>query len=224
MASLLQQFRKAPVRRLDWADTDVQSTSTRYVLFVLVPLWIVPGVLDWYWHRQTDIENTSGLKESLIHSLMMTEVGAPILMGLAFEINPLILSLMTAALVAHSATAIWDVSLAVHHREVTTREQHTHSFLEVLPFMGLAFATCLHGDATRRLLTGRTEPGDWKLQIKRPRLPLPYLAGLMGLIAAGVWWPYWNEARRCLRRKRAPKRNTGFYKDTPVGEPEQRNC
>lgn len=79
-----------------------------------------------------------------------------------------------------------DVSLAVHHREVKAREQHTHSFLEVLPFMGLAFAACLHGDATRRLLTGRTCPGDWKLQLKKERLPSPYLVGIYGLIAVGV--------------------------------------
>ncbi|MGI4830179.1 MAG: diguanylate cyclase [Janthinobacterium lividum] len=224
MASLLQRFRKTPVRRLDWADTDIQSTTERYLLFVLVPLWIVPGLLDWYWHKQTKIEDTSGLKESLIHSLMMTEVGAPILMSLLFEINPLALSLTAGALVAHSATAIWDVSLAVHHREVTTREQHTHSFLEVLPFMGLAFIACLHGDAMRRLLTGKTKPGDWQLQLKTPRLPIPYLAGIVGLIAVGVWWPYTNEIRRCVQRLRAPKRNTGFYKDTPLGEPDVRNC
>ena len=223
-ATMLRQYRDAPVRKLNWRETDAESASTRYVLFVLVPLWIVPGVLDWYWHKQTDIENTSGLKESLIHSLMMGEVGVPILLGLLFEINPLALTFMAAALAAHSATAIWDVSLAVHHREVTPREQHTHSFLEVLPFMGMAFAATLHGDATRRLLTGKTRSGDWNLKVKRPRLPIPYLAGVAGLIALGVLLPYANEAVRCWRRLRTPKHNTGFYKDLPTSEPEQRNC
>ena len=225
MSSLVQQFREAPVRRMDWADTDIQSTSERYLLFVLIPCWIIPGILDWYWHRRTDIENTSGLSESLIHSLMMFEVGVPIQLSLLFEINPLVLTLMTAALVAHSATAIWDVRMAVHNREVKTGEQHTHSFLEVLPFMGLAFAACLHGGAARRLLTGTTQPGDWSLQIKKPRLSLPYLAGIFGLIAVGIALPYANEAWRCLRRLRAPKHNTGFYKEVPGAPPEAvRNC
>ena len=168
---MLQEFLEAPVRPMDWADTDIQSTSERYVLFVLVPMWIVPGVLDWYWHKRTEIENTSGL----IHSLMMVEVGVPIQLALLFEVNPLVLTLMAGALLAHSATAVWDVRMAVHLREVKTGEQHTHSFLEVLPFMGLAFASCLHGSGTRRLLTGNTEPGDWRLKIKKPRLSLPYL-------------------------------------------------
>ena len=222
--TMLREFRRVPVRRLDWSATDTESASLRYVLFVLVPAWIVPGVLDWYWHKQTEIENTSGLKESLIHSLMMTEVGVPILLGLLFEINPLALTCMFGALVAHSATAIWDVSLAVHHREVTTREQHTHSFLEVLPFMGMAFAATLHSDATHRLLTGNTRRDDWSLKVKRPRLPIPYIAGVMGLIALGVLAPYANEAIRCWKRLRTPKKNTGFYKDLPAGQPEQRNC
>ena len=46
MGSLLQEFRQAPVRHMDWAATDIQSTTERYVLFVLVPMWIVPGVLN----------------------------------------------------------------------------------------------------------------------------------------------------------------------------------
>ncbi len=223
--TLLQELRHAPVRRMDWADTDIQSTTERYVFFVLVPMWVIPGVLDWFWHKRTDIENTSGLSESLVHSLMMLEVGVPIQLALLFEINPLVLTLMGGALLAHSATAVWDVRMAVHHREVKTGEQHTHSFLEVLPFMGLAFATCLHGAATRRLITGQTQPGDWSLKVKKPRLSMPYLGSIWALIAVGVVLPYANEAWRCLRRLRAPKHNTGFYRETAEGETETvRNC
>lgn len=224
MATLIQQFRDAPVRRMDWADTDVKSTSERYVLFVLLPLWVVPGFVDWCWHKHTDIENTAGLKESLIHSLMMTEVGLPVVMSLLFEVNPLLLSIMAGAVVAHTATAVWDVRLAVVHREVKTGEQHTHSFMEVLPFMGMAFATCLHGSAMRKLLTGQTGPDDWTLKVKSPRLPLPYLGGLMALIVLGIAVPYANEAWRCVKRLGAPKHNTGFYQKTPGSKQEQRNC
>lgn len=130
---------------------------------------------------------------------------------------------MATALVAHSATAVWDVRLAVHHREVKTGEQHTHSFLEVLPFMGLAFAASLHGAAARRLITGKIKAGDWQLKLKNPRLPLPYLAGMAGLIAVGVVLPYANEIWRCWKRLRSPKHNTGFYKATASGE-DLRNC
>ncbi len=221
MAGVLQQFREIPVSRVDWSDTDVRSTTERYLLFVQIPLWIVPGLLDWWWHKRTDIENTAGLPESLMHSAMGAEVGVPILMSLLFEINPLMLTVIAGAVAMHTATAIWDVRMAVHEREVKTGEQHTHSFMEVLPFMGLAFACCLHGDATRRLLTGRTEPGDWELTLKKPRLPIPYLLGVVGLVTLGGLLPYANEAWRCIKRLKAPKRNTGFYKDS---DQQVRNC
>ena len=221
MAGVLQRFLAIPVRRMDWSETDVRSTTERYLLFVQLPLWVLPGFIDWWWHRRTDIENTAGLPESLIHSAQMTQVGVPILMGLLFELNPLLLTIMAGAVAVHTATAVWDVRLAIHQREVKTGEQHTHSFMEVLPFMGLAFACCLHGDATRRLLTARTQPGDWQLKLKNPRMPVPYLATILGLIGVFVALPYANEAWRCIRQINKPRRNTGFYKDASE---TVRNC
>lgn len=221
MAGLLKQFRDLPVSRLDWTDTDVRSTTQRFLLFVQIPAWILPSLLDWWWHKRTDIENTAGLPESFFHAAMGAEVGLPILLSLLFEINPLMLSVLAGAVAVHTATAVGDVRLAIHEREVKTGEQHTHSFMEVLPFMGFAFACCLHGDATRKLLTGRTEPGDWKLTLKKPRLPIPYLAGILGLIAVGGVLPYANELWRCFKRRGVPKQNTGFYKDS---DQQVRNC
>jgi hypothetical protein len=46
---------------------------------------------------------------------------------------------MGGAAAAHSATALYDVTLATHKREVRPIEQHIHSFLEVLPLAGIAF-------------------------------------------------------------------------------------
>jgi hypothetical protein len=219
----LSGFRDIPARPIRWDETDVENTALRYVLFVMLPLWIVPGVLDWYWHKSTDIEHTAGIEESIIHSLMMTQVGVPIFAGLLFEVNPLLLTTMFGALVVHSATAIWDVAYAVNHREVKTREQHTHSFLEILPLMAVSFMVCLHGPATHRLLTGQTRADDWKLRWKRPRLPFGYLAAMAGVIAVGIALPYGNELWRCWRARRQPKYNSGFYRED-ADSPDARNC
>lgn len=220
MSLVWRDFLDAPVRKIDFRDTDVDDVTLRYVMFVLLPLWVLPGIADWYWHKQTDIENTAGLKESLIHSLMMSEVGVPLFMGLLFEVNPLILSLMICALVAHEATAFWDVRFAVHHREVRPREQHTHSFLEVLPLMAVSFMFCLHAKPAYKLLTADTSRDDWKLKWKKPRLPLWYIAGITGVVAAGVALPYANELWRCWKRKDTQKRNEGFYSEAS----DDRNC
>lgn len=211
MSLSLRNFFDSPVRKIDFGETNVEDTTLRYVMFVVLPLWVLPGIADWYWHKRTDIENTAGLKESLIHSLMMSEVGLPIFMGLLFEVNPLVLSLMIGAVFVHEATAFWDVNFAVHHREVRPREQHTHSFLEVLPFMAVSFMITMHSKASHRLLRARTTDDDWKLKWKKPRLPLLYLAGISCVIVAGVVLPYANEFWRCWKRIGSPKRNEGFY-------------
>ncbi|WP_235457449.1 hypothetical protein [Streptomyces olivochromogenes] len=62
-------------------------------------------------HRRTRIEHTSGTSESAVHALMTTEVGIPVVMGLLARVNPLVLTVMGGAAVAHGATAVYDVSL-----------------------------------------------------------------------------------------------------------------
>jgi hypothetical protein len=42
-----------------------------YLLYVLMPLWTIPGFGDYLCHRRAKIESTSGTQESITHSLMM---------------------------------------------------------------------------------------------------------------------------------------------------------
>jgi hypothetical protein len=56
------------------------------------------------WHRQTKIETTSGVKESMMHLLMMAEAGAPILTGLFLEMNAGALALMGTGWLLHELT------------------------------------------------------------------------------------------------------------------------
>ena len=177
----IRTYRRLPELDLRLANTDPEHALERYLLFYLVPIWNIAGVLDWYWHKKTDIEHTSGIEESLIHFAMFTEVGAPLLMGLFLEINAGLLAAMAAALVIHEGTAFWDVALATDHRHVKPNEQHTHSFLEVLPFMALSIASVLHWDQVQAMVgIGKPKP-DWKLRLKKKRLPTAYLLGLAGL-------------------------------------------
>ncbi len=190
---------------------DVGDATVRYLLYGLLPSWFVPGVADWWMHRRTRIEETAGVKESLIHSLMMTEVGIPIALTLRYEVNPLLLSVQLGATAAHEATALWDVRTAVDSdREVRPVEQHIHSFLESLPFGGLSALMCLHADQVRSLLHGgRGDPGAWRLMLRRRPLSRGYLAGIGVAVGACVLLPYGEELWRCVRaRRRDKKRST----------------
>ncbi|WP_329394909.1 diguanylate cyclase [Streptomyces melanogenes] len=179
-----------------------EDANRRFLLYGVLPLWVVPGLADWWMHRRTRIEDTSGVRESAVHALMMTEAGLPVTVGLLAKINPLVLSTMGGAALAHGATALWDVSLATKEREVRPIEQHIHSFLEVLPLTAMAFAACLHPEAVRATLRGGPGPDDWKLLPKDRPLPARYLAVLAATISLGVALPYAEEMRRCLRARR----------------------
>ena len=105
------------------------------------------------------------MRESVIHLLMMAEVGVPITLALICEINPLVLTIILGSIAAHEATALWDVRTAEESgREVTPLEQHIHSFLESLPFMGSSALACLRWKDVQELLRGERKDDAWRLK------------------------------------------------------------
>ncbi|QNP74370.1 diguanylate cyclase [Streptomyces roseirectus] len=193
-----RHWRRGEPERIPTRSTDAQDASRRFLLYGILPLWVVPGLADWWLHRRTGIEHTSGVRESAVHAAMMTEAGVPVVLGLVARVNPLVLSVMGGAALAHGATAVYDVTYATGRREVSPVEQHVHSFLEVLPLTALAFTACLHADQVRDAVRGR---GEWRLRPRERPLPARYLAALAAVIGTGVALPYAEELRRCLRAR-----------------------
>ncbi|MDQ6673999.1 MAG: diguanylate cyclase [Chloroflexota bacterium] len=132
-----------------------------------MPLWLGSGLADWWFHRRSSIERTAGAYESLIHLLMLAEAGAPAMLGLFLEVNAGVLLPAFSALVAHEATAIWDVAYAETRRRVTPAEQHVHSFLEVGPLMAVVLLTVLHWDQGRALMAAGGVNAEFALRPKR---------------------------------------------------------
>lgn len=194
-----------PALRVSADPADVESVTVRYLMYVLLPAWFVPGAADYLMHRRTRIEQTSGAGESLIHSLMMGEIAVPVTLVLLCEVNPALLALASTAGLAHEATAIWDVRAAVGGgREVRPAEQHIHSFLESLPFMAISGLLCLHWDEADRAFRGRAGRQAWRLRLRRRRLPGRYLAAVMAGVTVLIAAPYAEEVWRCLRARQQP--------------------
>ncbi len=61
MRDALRSWRDTPVLKVSSDPSDVESVTLRYLMYVLVPAWFVPGVLDWVMHRRTRIEEISAL-------------------------------------------------------------------------------------------------------------------------------------------------------------------
>lgn len=113
---------------------DEATLVLNVMLYVLLPLWGIAGMLDWWCHRNTEIEKTSGLHEAYVHCLMGVQIGIPVVLSLLFEVNVLIMLLCFAALLAHELVAHYDVHFTTGKREISIWEVHAHNYLATLPF------------------------------------------------------------------------------------------
>jgi hypothetical protein len=122
----------------------------------------------------------------------------PTLAAIFLEINALLIAIMIACLVAHEATAIWDVSYA--HRSRT--EQHVHSFLEMLPLLGLLIIAMLHWQQFLCLFGLSQQAAEYALRLKQPPWPWLYVSVILSLVVLFEDLPYVEELIRCVRRRK----------------------
>lgn len=179
-----------------------ETLATAYLMYFLLPVWLLAGFADWLCHRRSGISTTTGIKETLIHLLMLLEIAVPLLAAMFLQVNALIFLLMLVAFALHELTALWDVSYAVTLREVTPLEQHVHSFLEMIPLMGLSVIALLHWQALLSLFGLGDAPADFSLHWKAHPLPTGYLAVVFGAMVLLAILPYLEELLRDWRDRR----------------------
>ncbi|NDV91133.1 diguanylate cyclase [Alteromonas sp. 345S023] len=170
------------------------------LMYFVIPLWLVAGIADWFCHRRSNISTTSGAKESLIHLLMFTEVGVPLVLVLLFEVNSFIIFISILFFFLHELTALWDVSYAVSKRKVGPIEQHIHSFLEMIPLLALVLIVARHWTQFTSLFQPGGFPPEVSLQFKQTPLPPVYLIVVLAVALMLEFGPYLEEY---IRGKRA---------------------
>ena len=169
------------------------------ILYVLLPLWGIAGTVDWWCHRQTKIEKTSGLHEVYVHCLMGIQIGVPVVLSLLFEVNILIMLLCTAALVAHEFVAHYDVQYTTGKREITILEVHAHNYLATLPFFLFLLIIVRKWEVFLDLLTLNWD-GGFSLQWRETPLGLSGNYAITYIVAMSVFvvLPYLQEWWRCF--------------------------
>ena len=176
---------------------------SRYVLAVVMPLWIASGSIDYWLHRRSKIEQNAGTHESILHAAGISMSAVPVLAGLFLEVNAGVVLAMIVGYAAHAGMTIWDVAYASEKREIVPTEQHVHGMLELLPFTALSFVLVAYRDQALALV-GRGDATP-RFGVERKRRPLPAYAtvGTIAAFAAFVAVPYAEELVRCLRFERA---------------------
>ena len=135
--------------------------------YVVFPLWLLSGLADYLCHARSDIAHTSGTHESALHLLQTAEIGLPVLVFLFLSTNALAVALMTAGVVAHTATSWRDVTFAARLRHISPFEQYVHSFLNVLPWIALALVAILHWPVVVAIFDPAIA-SDWKPHWRQP--------------------------------------------------------
>jgi len=176
------------------------------LMYFVLPLWLVAGFADYLCHRASHIATTSGPKESLIHLLMLTEIGIAVTAAMTFEIDAAVIVLMIIVWAAHEATAVWDVTFAHHKREVTPIEQWVHGYLGVLPLLSLLMVVILHWSQFLALFGLGTEAPRFDIVWKDPPLPWGYVLPIISATVLFEVLPYVEELARGVRARLRPRR------------------
>lgn len=183
----------------------MQDAARFILLYLVMPAWLFAGVADWACHRRTGLEHTTGLKESLLHLLMIAEVGLGVLAVLFLEINSAVLLLLAALLAAHALTSHWDLHYASGKRFVGPFEQTVHAYLEALPLVAFALLAASYWPQFTAIFGASGTAPDWRWAWKADPLPAAVIASLLAASAVFGFVPYAEEFYRSLKaRKAAP--------------------
>jgi hypothetical protein len=178
------------------------EAAVSVLLYFILPLWLAAGFADYLCHRASNIEMTSGYKESLIHLLMFSEIAVPLLAAIFLEINALIIASMIAGFIAHQLTALWDVAFANDKRHVSPIEQQIHSFLELLPLAGMLIVIILNWPQFLSLWGLGSETPRYSLALKPDPLPWTYVTGFLCAVLAFELLPYLEDLVRGWRNRK----------------------
>jgi hypothetical protein len=176
----------------------VEAPLLVVLLWLFYPLWLAAGWLDYRCHRLTDLPRTSGLPEAAWHMVMMGQVGVGLLAALALAPSHAVLLGLVALGVLHLLASVADTRRADGRRRVGVLEQHVHSFLDVLPLLGLALYVALHWPGT-----GDLARADWSLRLREPALPAGVWIAVLAPALAFAVLPGWMEFRRAWQARRA---------------------
>jgi len=175
--------------------------TTPSVALVVIALcaWFVAGLVDWWCHRTSSIEFTTGTREALLHVAQACTVGVALVCALFVRPSALSVGIVGATVLAHTMLGWWDTAYSAPRRRLGLTEQHAHGFLEVLPLATAAVFIVCHTDAWRA--------GSLDLEWQRP--PAALLQGLWipllpGALCALALLEEFARCRRQSRRVRTP--------------------
>jgi hypothetical protein len=183
--------------------TSIAAEGARSLLiFFVLPVWMLAGFADYFCHRATSIETTSGAAESILHLTQFTLMGIPITAALFLDTNAGYFLFALVFLILHHAVAAVDLVYANPKRRIAPREQMVHSFLEIMPITAFILLAVLKWPQLLTLIGKGTEPAVFSPTAKL--VPLGFIVITLASAFFLNLLPYLEELWRCLRHPHRP--------------------
>ena len=159
---------------------DLRDLLIAFLVWVIYPIWLIAGLLDYLLHRRTHIERTSGPTESRLHLAQFASLGVPLLLVTFLTVTPLVIAIVIGAIVLHTSLSIADVSYTDGRRYISPLEQHAHAFMSVLPVIATGIVAILNWNDV--VCTG------WVIKPKNEAIPVFNTGLLVGsyFVLAGI--------------------------------------
>jgi hypothetical protein len=170
------------------------------LLLVVLPAWMGAGLADYFCHRATRIEQTSGVPESLLHLLQFALVGLPVTAALFLYPNAGFFLFAGICILLHHGVAAADLVYANDIRRIAPREQMVHSVLEIAPITAFLLLAVIHWPQFLSLFGLGSEPARFSPAVRV--LPIGYIAGTLGAAFLLNLLPYAEELLRCMHARR----------------------
>ncbi len=130
---------------------------------VLYILWLAAGAMDFWLHRASNIESTSGIPESRLHLAQISILGLATVLWLAFRASYGLFAILLALVCLHAITGYWDTRVAYPKRAIRPLEQHVHSLLDLAPSVaaGAVYGSLPSAHAGPVLAFDPAQPATW---------------------------------------------------------------
>lgn len=164
-----------------------------FLAWVLYPLWLIGGAVDYVCHRRTDIQHTSGIKESWLHVAQFATIAVVFASAVLLEITLAVIIVLVCLGVAHTVLSFIDVSYTLGRRHISTSEQHAHGLLNVVPLVAVGLLAILNWQ------TLLSPSPDSVIRLKDEPLAATHVAILLGSFSVLAGGPVLEEWLRTYR-------------------------
>jgi hypothetical protein len=166
-----------------------------FLVWVLYPLWLLGGAVDYLCHRGSDIQHTSGIHESWLHVAQFATMALVFASAVLLEMTLPVIIALIALVLAHTVLSFIDVSYTLGRRHISTTEQHAHGLLDVIPLIAVGLLAILNWQTMLAPISGSV------VRLKDEPLTAMHIAVLLGSFSVLAGGPVLEEWFRTYRAR-----------------------